>query len=156
MHHQIITIIGGMVVMPIVIKVAGPSMYGVFILISSAVVIILGLSSLGVNVMPRRYLPSAKNNKERGGLFYPQFYFQLFVLIAVSLLFLAFQERYEFYMAKEEFFLPSYVLIVYLFSYFLYSQSLDYLRYTSRLVYMNVASIFFTYAYLLCLIIYIA
>jgi len=153
---QIITIFAGVVIMPIVIKVAGPSMYGMFILISSAVVIILGLSSLGVNVMSRRYLPSAKNNKERRDLFYPQFYFQLFVLMAASLLFLAFQKEYEFYMAREGFFLPSYALIAYLFLYFVYSQSIDYLRYTSRIIYMNATSIFFTYAYLLCLITYVS
>lgn len=154
LSSQIITIIAGIVTMPIVIKSIGTSTYGIFTLIVSSVTMILGLSSLGVNVVSRRYLPSARNNKQRAGLFYPQFYFQLFVLFTIFLFFLVFQEQYKLYMMRNDFFLPNYILIIYLFLYFLYSQSLDYLRYTSRIFFMNVANIFFAYSFLFFLVIY--
>ena len=111
----------GIFLIPIIIKTVGISVYGSFALLTSFVGIVYGLSGLGVGVKSYRYLPSAKTNEERAKLFYPVFYFQLMMIVVISLLILLFEKQILNFVSDEEVLFSIYIIPVYLI---LYSGSL--------------------------------
>ncbi len=139
---------------PVIIKMVGVSTYGTFALLTSFVGIIFGLSSLGVGVKSNRYLPSAKNNEERAKLFFPQFYFKLFVTFLVSIIIVLFQEQIISYFTDENITFSIYIIPIYLLLYTFYVYSYSYLRFTSRIFYMNIIGIAYAYGHVLFILFY--
>lgn len=72
---QMLVYAQGIILMPIIIKSAGATVYGGYILITMIVSFLFGISSLGVGFKCRRYLPSAMDIESRRKLFYPQLFF---------------------------------------------------------------------------------
>ena len=64
----------GIILMPIIIKTVGVTIYGGFVLFSSILGIAFGLSSFGAGFRAKRFMPSAGNMQARRELFYPQFF----------------------------------------------------------------------------------
>ena len=62
--HAIISL-KGFVVMPLIIKIVGINIYGGTILIQSMIGFIYGISSFGIGIKMKRYLPSAKKKEEK-------------------------------------------------------------------------------------------
>jgi O-antigen/teichoic acid export membrane protein len=134
------------ILMPFIIKAYGPTMYGGYVLVVSMMGIVFGLSSLGVGISAKRYLPSTGDAKARSALFFPQLMvtFGLMVLIVVGLTLADSHIRQWLFGNSVSY--ATYIIPAYLFCYFVYSQGCDYFRYTSRFNHMVLAIM--TYPYL--------
>jgi len=121
----------GLIMMPLIIKSAGVAVYGGYGLAMSILCLIFGISSLGVDYKYRRKLPSTDLNKSRAKIFYPQFYFQLMILIIFSFLALSAYNFFNDHINLSLKFSP--ILIpIYFLTFFIYSQVNDYFRYSDR------------------------
>ncbi|QWD62357.1 lipopolysaccharide biosynthesis protein [Polynucleobacter sp. MWH-UH25E] len=136
---QIFIFVQSIALTPIFIKTSGPTVYGAYILLLSYMGLIFGISSLGVGVTAKRFLPSTNDLIERSKLFYPQFNFQM---LAVALLGLGsalfFQINIEAMQLQFAGFC-GWLIPVYLVAYTLYGQTSDYFRYTHRVGFFNAA-----------------
>ena len=135
----------GIVLMPLIIKTAGPTIYGGFVLLSSILGIVFGLSSLGAGFRAKRFLPAAKKMDDRRQLFYPQFIFGFLSLVLISIFLMLFNKPLNYAIFKDEVDYLPVIIPLYLLSYFLYSQGTDYFRYTVRVQYMTLLNIAFPY-----------
>ena len=154
-NHNAIVVFGvalvsmkGIILMPVIIKSVGVTIYGGFILLTSILGIAFGISSLGAGFRAKRYLPSSTSMKERSNLFYPQFYFHILMIIGLSILFVLLENPLNTYLLKNEVSFSVWIIPVYLVSYFFYSQGSDYFRYTSRVHYMTLAILCFPYLHI--------
>lgn len=152
---HILVYMQGIFLMPIIIKTVGISVYGTFALLTSVVGIVYGLSALGVGTKSYRYLPSAKTKEERGELFYPPFYFQLMMIVFISLLVLLFEKQILDFVSDDEILFSIYIIPLYLILYSLYVHSSNYLRYTSRIFYMNIHGLSFAYGHVFFILFYV-
>lgn len=151
---HILVYLKGIFLIPIIIKTVGVSIYGSFSLLTSFVGIIYGLSALGVGVKSYRYLPSAKTNNDRAGLFYPPFYFQLMMIVFISLLILLSEKQILNFVSDDEMLFSIYIIPIYLLLYSLYVHSSNFLRYTSRILYMNILGLAFAYGHVFFILFY--
>lgn len=135
------------ILMPLVIKTHGPAMYGGYVLLVSMMGIVFGLSSLGVGITAKRYLPSAEDAKARANLFLPQLLvtFGLMLLIVIGLT-LADPSIRQLFAGSVDY--TVYIIPVYLLCYFGYGQGCDYFRYTSRYKYMALGILAFPYLHI--------
>ena len=138
----------GIILMPIIIKAVGVTIYGGFVLVSSVFGIVFGISSFGAGFKARRFLPSAVGMQARREFFYPQFFFGLFSILFFSALLVLLDRQINVYIFKNEITYSALVIPAYLVSYFLYSQGSDYFRYTSRVHYMTAATLSFPYIHI--------
>lgn len=145
----------GIILMPVIIKSVGVTTYGGFILLTSILSVVFGLSSVGVGFRARRFMPSSTDMKERRELFYPQFCFNFLVIFFIAVVFFLMERPLNIYLFKNEVSYSIWVIPLYLFSYLLYSNGTDYLRYTSRVHYMTLALICFPYLHIGTVLIYL-
>ena len=138
----------GIILMPIIIKTMGVTIYGGFVLLLSVFGIVFGISSFGAGFRAKRFMPSAGNIRARRDLFYPQFYFQMFSIVFFSAILVLLDRQINTYIFKNEITYSVLILPLYLFCYALYSQASDYFRYTSRVNYMTVTGISFPYIHI--------
>ena len=138
----------GIILMPIIIKTVGVTIYGGFVLLSSILGIVFGLSSFGAGFRAKRFMPSAVGMQARRKLFYPQFLFGLFSILVFSVLLIILDRQINLYIFKNEIAYSVLIIPLYLISYILYSQGSDYFRYTSRVHYMTAATLCFPYLHI--------
>lgn len=131
----------GVILMPIIIKSVGVTVYGGYILLISVISFIFGFSSLGVGFKYKRYLPSSADIESRRKLFYPQFLFQLMTVLFLSLMIISLDRGIKnwLFANKIEFAILLAPLLL-LFNMF-FSQSTDYFRYSGRMGYFNFATV---------------
>ncbi len=144
---HLLVFVQGLVLTPIVIKVAGPETYGAYVLLISYMGIMFGISSMGVGISAKRWLPSASNAEERASRFYPQFWFQILStsflgLLSVAVYVVLFASSKKWFPGFSAWLVPAYLL-----SYTLYSQSTDYFRYTHRVGIYNVFTVAQSYLF---------
>lgn len=151
---HILVYLKGIFLMPIIIKTVGISVYGSFALLTSMVGIAYGLSSLGVGTKSNRYLPSTSSNDERAKLFYPPFYFQLMMISLISVIVVIFQDAILSIISDGDIVFSIYIIPLYLFLYSLYAYSYNYVRNTSRILYMNLIGVAFAYGHVLFIFLY--
>jgi O-antigen/teichoic acid export membrane protein len=84
--------------------------------------------------------------RARRRLFYPQFLFQIAVIVGLSLLWLSFNPLIEGHF--HEFKLAIWLLPLYLLAMTIWGQSTDYFRYTNRMVYFNYSTAVHPYAFI--------
>lgn len=135
----------GIILMPLIIKTVGVTVYGGFILVSTMVGLIYGISSFGVGFKSGRFLPSTEGKEARSAIFYPQFFFQLLSLVFLSLIFIIFFPFIDRLFFKGELFFLKWLVFPWLFFNFLYSQSISYFLSTHRVKYFNNATVAFPY-----------
>lgn len=133
---------------PIIIKVSGTEVYGAYVLLLSYLGIVFGVSSLGVGISAKRWLPSTTSAIERAERFYPQFWFQLISCAILAILTVIFAYRYVDTTAGLLRGLNIWLILSYLFSYAIYSQISDYFRYTHRIGVFNLATVAQPYLYI--------
>jgi O-antigen/teichoic acid export membrane protein len=137
----------GLVLTPVIIKVAGLEIYGGYILLLSYLGIIFGISSAWVGIKAKRYLPSTIDSKSRADKFYPQFWFQISLAIVLALISVV---AYLTFIEQLRPKLPSFsawIVLPYLLAHSLYSQATDYFRYTHRLNIFNIATVLQPYLF---------
>lgn len=142
---HILVYMKGIILMSIIIKTVGATIYGGFVLLSSILGIIFGISSFGAGFRAKRFMPSAVGVQARRDLFYPQFFFQMFSIVFFSALLVLLDRQLNVYIFKNEITYSALVIPAYLALYFLYSQGSDYFRYTARVKYMTAATLCFPY-----------
>lgn len=125
------------ILMPIIIKILGVTAYGGYILLVSTLGIFYAFSSLGVGISAKRYLPASKVEGNRSNLFYPQFTFGLITVLVLALLSFTFADEIRFYLFDNKIDYAPFIIPAYLITFFLYSQGIDYFRYTSRIPHMT-------------------
>lgn len=145
----------GIILIPLIIKTVGVTIYGGYVLVMSLLGVVFGLSSLGVGFRAKRFMPSAKVGSARRDLFYPQFFFQMLSLLLLSLLFFFLHRQINTYIFKNEVTYSAWIIPFYLLFYFLYSQGADYFRYTSRITYMTMATLSFPCSHLIVVLIFL-
>lgn len=142
---QVLVNLKGILLLPLIINLIGVSSYGGYALLTSLLGIIYGISSFGIGVKMQRFLPGTDDPIIKANYFYNQFYFQLFVLVAVSLLLLLLIQPVNQYFFKNEVSYSYFIMPFYLLSNFLYSQSTNYFRFTSRMHLMTIPSVLVSY-----------
>lgn len=152
---HVLIYVKGVLIIPIIIKSVGATVYGGFVLMTSILGIVFGLSSLGTGFRAMRFMPSAKTVEDRGRLFYPQLYFNMFVIMILSGLVVFLEEPLNALLFKNEVSFSIWVIPLYLVSYFLYSQGTSYFRYTSRIHYMMLGGLCFPYVHIGIVLLYL-
>jgi len=138
----------GIILMPVIIKTVGVTIYGGFVLLSSILGIAFGLSSFGAGFRAKRFMPSAQDMTTRRDLFYPQFFFQMVSVCFLSLLLILLNRPINTYFFKGQVSYSVFIIPLFLVFYCLYSQGSDYFRYTSRVRYMTAATLSFPYIHI--------
>lgn len=133
------------ILMPLLIKTVGVTIYGGFVLFVSLLGIVIGVSSLGAGFRAQRFLPSTVDRTARHALFFPQFYFQFASILCLSLILILLCIPIDKYIFKGAVSYHILVIPVYLVCIFLFAQSTNYFRYTSRILYMTVGGILFAF-----------
>jgi O-antigen/teichoic acid export membrane protein len=133
----------GIVLMPVIIKNVGSETYGGFVVLSSILSVVFGLSSLGIGYTAARMMPSTADVDERRRLYIPQFAFQLSSICVLSILLLLIDGPIRTFVFKNQLEYSPMVVPAYLLSYVLYAQSGSYFRFTSRLAVMTTAGLAF-------------
>ncbi len=131
----------GLVLTAIVIKVSGLETYGAYVLLLSYLGIMFGISSMGVGISAKRWLPSTQSFAERAKKFYPQFWFQTLsvsLLGCVSaILYVNLETTPQWKFAG----FSAWIAPAYLVAYTAYSQATDYFRYTHRVGLFNISTV---------------
>lgn len=126
---------------PFVIKVSGPETYGVYVLMLSYVSIMFGISSMGVGISAKRWLPSTQNLAERPDKFYPQLWFQTLSVTFLGCLSVIAYVNFETATYWELSGFSAWIVPAYLLAYTACSQGTDYFRYTHRVGMFNISTV---------------
>lgn len=143
---QVLVYLKGIILLPILIKSIGVTAYGGYTLVIATIGFLFGISSFGAGFRCKRFLPSSVEKNSRQLLFYPQFLFQIAVIIGLSLLCLFFNPLIERHL--HVFKLTIWLVPLYLLSMTIWSQSTDYFRYTNRMAYFNYSTVVHPYAFI--------
>ena len=81
---QIFVYISGFIVISFIVKEFGTQVLGAYSIIISLLGVLTGISSLGTGFTAKRFLPSEDCIKTRGGMFYPQFFFNIISVILIG------------------------------------------------------------------------
>ena len=135
----------GLILMPLIIKTVGVSVYGGYILVMTMLGVVYGISSFGVGFKSGRFLPAAEGRDVRRDLFYPQFCFQCLSIAALALAVIVFYPLLEMLFFKGELVFSKWLVFPYLFSYLLFSQATGYFVATHRVSYFMFATVAFPY-----------
>lgn len=127
--------IKGIILLPILIKTVGVSIYGANSLIASYVNILFGVSSLGIGFMYTRFMPSLKSCdiEKKQDLFYFQFFWQCIFLLIISIILIATNNFLKQTFFSNNISYSIFFPIAILFSLFMFHQFTNYFRYTHRL-----------------------
>lgn len=147
----------GIILMPMIIKTAGVTVYGGYLLLTTLFGFIYGISSFGVGFKCSRFLPATEEKLARRLLFYPQSSFQFLSLTILSLAFILFYSSFDSIFLKGEIVFSKWLIFPYLYFMFFYSQTASYFISTHRISYFNYATVAFPYINIvLIIIIYLA
>jgi O-antigen/teichoic acid export membrane protein len=133
----------GLILMPIIIKTIGITVYGAYGILVSIIGFVVGISSFGIGFRCRRFLPSAEESRERRVLFYPQFYCHFASLMLLSLGLILLYPTLDRIFFKGEVSFSIWLVFPYFIFYLLYSQTVNYVRYTHRINYFNFFTLFY-------------
>lgn len=142
----------GIILIPIIIKSAGPAVYGGYVLLATLLGFIFGVSSFGVGFKCGRFLPSAESREARRDIFYPQFWFQLCSILVVSVLFAGLYPFFETAFLKDGQTFFKWLVFPFLLSNLIYSQTAAYFVSTHRVKHFNYATVAHPYLNILLVI----
>lgn len=129
----------GLLLIPLVVKLSGPTTYGVYVLVSSMLLLAVMLSSLGIGYRYRRYLPSCEGPADRARVFFPGVIGQSLTVglgsVVLALCFPLFVALFlKADVAWHRLWIPAFCL-----AYVFYNQACDYFRYTHRMTVFSLA-----------------
>lgn len=135
---QITTNLQGLVVLPIVIRWAGPTTYGAYILVNITVAQVFALVTTGITYRYTRNLVSAASFADRRQLFEPQFNFQLLAFVIVATCLLLMGPTIETLFDTGGLHIDPWILVALIAANIMQRQVINYYRYTLRLVPYNI------------------
>ncbi len=143
---QLLVSLKGLLIIPIVTKIAGTAAFGAYSLLVSALTILVAVSSLGTWARLRRYLPSEPDLARRAELFHPQLWFHLSVaLLCVVAAALLVKETPLSSFAGE---FSWWIVAGYVALLVLFYQLPNYFRYTNRVALFNVPTVVAPYLFI--------
>ncbi|VVB63235.1 Uncharacterised protein [uncultured archaeon] len=142
----------GIILMPLIIKNVGATVYGGYLLLTTLLGFVYGISVLVVGYKRSRFLPSAQNIEEKRALFYPQFLCHLGIALVLSTVLILTYPALDRIFLKSNVVFAEWLILPYMLGYFLFSQSADYFRYSHKMGYFNFATITFPYLNILLIV----
>ncbi|WP_170310158.1 MATE family efflux transporter [Thalassospira povalilytica] len=128
---QILIGFRGLIIMPLIIKSAGDSVFGSYVLISSIIILLLGTSSFGTNYNFRRDLPAANTYDDRRELLMSSISFRALTTAIFSLIIIVITPEIFAFLNQDVPFSPG-LLALWLLGMTIQEIVTDYYRYTSR------------------------
>ncbi len=129
----------GLIVIPIVIRLSGPAVYGSYILVMSALSFCMLVVDVGISYRYQRRLISAASPAERRSLFEPQFTFQVLAVAVISVVVVLAAPWLEKSLFAGEVNVAPWPIIAQLTSHLLYMQAVCYCLYGGRQTVFNIA-----------------
>lgn len=144
---QLLIHMRGLIVMPILIRMAGETVFGAFILVGSFITFLHGISGLGVYYSYWRSLPATKGRDERRRLLMPQLSFRVVVTTILCVIIVVFDEYLSRILMLGALPFDAWLAAAWLFALLVLDQSTNYYRYTERMMVVNLLTIghFFLY-----------
>lgn len=130
----------GIITLPILIRVSGIEVYGTYVLLLTISSFLFGISSFGAGYRFRRALPSIDDPGRRREVFEPQFFFQMSVLLAISLVWYLLHWLFLPALGTGAARISWYLPCGWVFAYFLLAQATDYFRYSHRMMRFNIGA----------------
>ena len=145
---QVMISLQSIITMPIIIRMAGPAIYGANVLLGLTIGFLFNLMWNGIPYRYRRNLVSAATAQEKRGLFEPQFSFQVIIVAIVVIgVFLAHHEIEQWLFEGNEHF-SAVLLAIWIVSALVSGQILAYFSYSQRFVESGLADGLRPYVYL--------
>lgn len=143
---QLLVFVQGILLTPVIIKVSGPEEFGKYTLLISYLGLMFGVSTFGVGISAKRFIPGALSKDKINKLFYPQFWFQscTVLLLAVFTIVVFSLDKIQEHIEYD--YLPFFI-IFYMFFHFIYTQASLYYRYTSQIGAFNFLTVIHPYLY---------
>ncbi len=138
---HLLIFVQGLLLVPFIIKVSGPETYGAYLLLLSYVSIVFGISSMGVGISAKRWLPSTQNITERADKFYPQLWFQMLSVTFLGCLSVVVYVNSQTATHWELSGFSAWIVPAYLLAHTACSQGTDYFRYTHRVGMFNISTV---------------
>lgn len=129
----------GLIVIPTVIRLSGPAVYGSYVLVMSALSFCMLVVDVGISYRYQRRLVSAVSPAERRALFEPQFTFQVLAVGIISVLVIFAAPWLEKSLFAGEVDVAPWPIIAQLVSHLLYMQAVCYCLYGGRQTAFNLA-----------------
>lgn len=148
---QFLVSVRGLVVMPLIVKMSGETTFGTYVLLSSFVLFLGGISSFGTNYSYRRALPNLSDPADRRRILMPQLVFRLGVFCGLGLLVILFGKAILSPFIKEDF--STVGVTLWLAGFILADLVTDYYRYTVRFSYFNVITLTKVYVFIVAVFI---
>ena len=131
----------GLLLIPLIVKISGPAVYGAYVLLASIFLIALTVSTMGIGYRYRRLLPSTDDPAARAEVFFSGIIGQsLSVCVGMLLLILVFPFLEQVFL-KESVPLPRVWIPVFCLAYLFHTQACEYFRYTHRMALFSLALI---------------
>lgn len=143
---HILIYLKGIILLPILIKSIGVTLYGGYTLVITALGLLFGISSFGAGFRYKRFIPSSVEKSTKQILFYPQLLFQITIIIGLSIISLCINPYIERHL--YDFNLALWIVPLYLLAMTIWNQSTDYFRYTNRMVYFNYSTVLHPYSFI--------
>ncbi|WP_439816263.1 lipopolysaccharide biosynthesis protein [Zavarzinia sp. CC-PAN008] len=131
----------GLIVMPIIIKLAGEAVYGAYVLLGAMLTLLLGISGFGTRYGYWRNLPAAHGMAERSALMMPQLWFQAGTITLFCGALIAVMPALGAALLGPGLAVSPAWIAAWLVALFLLAQGTDYFRYTLRLGVFNAATL---------------
>lgn len=122
----------GLILIPVLVKNIGSSLYGGYVLLFTGLGFISAISTLGVGFNFKRFMPSAVSVSEKRELVYPQFIFQLISIAVVCLLLIIFSGSIKTAFFKNQIDFSMWLVDLILIATVVYSVSGNYFIYTQK------------------------
>jgi len=137
------------ILMGLLINFISLDAYSDYIIVFSFVSFLTGISSVGVGFFYKRYFPSAESARRKQELFYPQFLFNLLFSIGIILFLFLSKKSVINNLFDNKIGINYYLILVYFFSYVIYSQTTDYFRYSNKMSIYSSVTLLTPYIWLL-------
>lgn len=137
---QIMAFLQALILLPIIIRFAGPAVFGAYVLLSSIVGLVFSVLGYGIPYRYQRNVVSAATWQERRDLFEPQFTFHLAALAAVSAAVLLFGRPLQRWMFEDTAQFTPWYFVALIWARLLFKQAVDYFQYTRRFLAFSLGS----------------
>jgi O-antigen/teichoic acid export membrane protein len=136
---QIMAFAQGLLLLPLIIRTAGETVFGAYVLLLSITGLFFGMLGYGIPYRYQRNVVSAVDRTQRRELFEPQFTFHVVAVTVISIIIVLLGHPLTRWISEGTTqFTPLYIvgLIV---SKLLYKQTVDYFQYTRRFLYFSLS-----------------
>ena len=145
---QLLLLLRGLLVMPIIVKMAGVDVFGAYVILGSFITFVYAVSALGTNYTYRRQLPSTNSLSQRRALMMPQLAFRLITVLGLCIAFLMADQQLSSLLHLSEDQFDFRLGCLWLLGLLVNEQVTDYYRYVDRIGAFNLVTIVPLFAFI--------